>query len=78
MTQYLACAARKVVAVEIDKNLIPILADTLSAYDNVTVIHEDVFSPKNQITTDKAKIQCLFWSYKVIPFEKISTSKGKQ
>ena len=42
MTQYLACAARKVVAVEIDKNLIPILADTLSAYDNVTVINEDV------------------------------------
>ena len=42
MTQYLACAARKVVAVEIDKALIPILADTLSAYDNVTVINEDV------------------------------------
>ena len=42
MTQYLACAARKVVAVEIDKALIPILKDTLSAYDNVTVINEDV------------------------------------
>ena len=42
MTQYLACAAGKVVAVEIDKALIPILADTLSEYDNVTVIHEDV------------------------------------
>ena len=42
MTQYLACAARKVVAVEIDTNLIPILEDTLSAYDNVTVINEDV------------------------------------
>ena len=42
MTQYLACAARKVVAVEIDKALIPILEDTLSAYDNVTVINEDV------------------------------------
>ena len=42
MTQYLACGARKVVAVEIDKALIPILEDTLSAYDNVTVINEDV------------------------------------
>lgn len=42
MTQYLACAARKVVAVEIDKALIPILEDTLSAYENVEVINEDV------------------------------------
>lgn len=42
MTQYLACAAREVVAVEIDKALIPILEDTLSSYDNVTVINEDV------------------------------------
>lgn len=42
MTQYLACAAREVVAVEIDKALIPILQDTLSGYDNVTVINEDV------------------------------------
>ena len=42
MTQYLACAAREVVAVEIDKALITILEDTLSSYDNVTVINEDV------------------------------------
>ncbi len=42
MTQYLAHAARGVAAVEIDKALIPILQDTLSAYDNVTVINEDV------------------------------------
>lgn len=42
MTQYLAEAAREVVAVEIDKALIPILEDTLSAYDNVTVINEDI------------------------------------
>ena len=42
MTQYLACAAREVVAVEIDKALIPILEDTLSSYDNVMVINEDV------------------------------------
>ena len=42
MTQYLAENAREVVAVEIDKNLIPILADTLSEYDNVTVINDDI------------------------------------
>lgn len=42
MTQYLCESAREVVAVEIDKNLIPILGDTLGAYDNVTVIHEDI------------------------------------
>lgn len=42
MTQYLAQAAGKVAAVEIDKALIPILKDTLSEYDNVMVIHEDV------------------------------------
>ena len=42
MTQYLAEAAREVVAVEIDKALIPILKDTLSPYDNVTVINEDI------------------------------------
>ena len=37
MTQYLAQAAGKVIAVEIDKNLIPILEDTLSLYYNVLV-----------------------------------------
>lgn len=42
MTQYLAEHAREVAAVEIDKSLIPILADTLSSYDNVTVINEDI------------------------------------
>lgn len=42
MTQYLAEKAGEVVAVEIDKNLIPILGDTLSAYDNVTVINDDI------------------------------------
>ncbi|MBQ6843475.1 MAG: 16S rRNA (adenine(1518)-N(6)/adenine(1519)-N(6))-dimethyltransferase RsmA [Agathobacter sp.] len=42
MTQYLCENAREVVAVEIDKNLIPILADTLSAYNNVEVINEDI------------------------------------
>ena len=42
LTQYLAEAAREVVAVEIDSTLIPILEDTLNAYDNVSVINEDV------------------------------------
>ena len=42
MTQYLAEAAREVTAVEIDRNLIPILQETLAEYDNVTVINEDV------------------------------------
>ena len=42
MTQYLAENAGKVVAVEIDKNLIPILQETLSGYENVTVINEDI------------------------------------
>lgn len=42
MTQYLAEAAREVTAVEIDRNLIPILKETLADYDNVTVINQDV------------------------------------
>ena len=42
MTQYLAESARHVIAVEIDQNLIPILEDTLSAYENVTVINKDI------------------------------------
>ena len=42
MTQYLCESARQVVAVEIDKNLIPILEDTLSSYDNVKVINDDI------------------------------------
>ncbi len=42
MTQLLCENAREVAAVEIDKKLIPILEDTLSEYDNVTVINEDI------------------------------------
>ena len=42
MTQYLCENAREVAAVEIDKKLIPILGETLAAYDNVTVINEDI------------------------------------
>ena len=54
MTQYLCEQAREVVAVEIDKNLIPILSDTLSAYNNVTVIHEDILKVDiNRIVQEK-------------------------
>lgn len=42
MTQYLAESAGRVIAVEIDQSLIPILSDTLSSYENVTVINEDI------------------------------------
>lgn len=42
MTQYLAEHAKRVVAVEIDSNLIPILEETLAGYDNITVINDDI------------------------------------
>ena len=43
MTQYLCESAKEVIAVEIDKNLIPILQnDTLAQYDNVTIINKDI------------------------------------
>ncbi|MCB6610530.1 16S rRNA (adenine(1518)-N(6)/adenine(1519)-N(6))-dimethyltransferase RsmA [[Clostridium] symbiosum] len=42
MTQYLADSAGKVVAVEIDSNLIPILEETLKDYENITVLNEDI------------------------------------
>ena len=55
MTQYLCENAREVVAVEIDKKLIPILTeDTLSAYDNITVINEDILKVDiNKIVEEK-------------------------
>lgn len=54
MTQYLAEAAREVVAVEIDKNLIPILGETLADYDNVTIINEDILKVDlNQLSQER-------------------------
>lgn len=55
MTQYLCENAREVVAVEIDKKLIPILEnDTLAAYDNITIINEDILKVDiNQIVQEK-------------------------
>ncbi len=55
MTQYLAEAAGKVIAVEVDKNLLPILEETLAPYDNVEVIHADVLSlDLNRLVDEKA------------------------
>ena len=54
MTQYLAENAREVIAVEIDKALIPILGDTLKDYSNVTVINEDILKVDiNKIVEEK-------------------------
>ena len=54
MTQYLAENAREVVAVEIDRELIPVLDDTLSEYDNVTVINDDILKVDiDKIVTEK-------------------------
>ena len=54
MTQYLADAAREVVAVEIDDALIPILKDTLKDWDNVSVIHGDILKTDiNKIAEEK-------------------------
>lgn len=54
MTQYLCENARQVLAVEIDKMLIPILEDTLSAYDNVEVLNEDILKVDiNRIAREK-------------------------
>lgn len=54
MTQYLCEAAKKVIAVEIDKNLIPILEDTLSSYSNVTIMNQDILKVDiNQLVQEK-------------------------
>ncbi|MBQ2238188.1 MAG: 16S rRNA (adenine(1518)-N(6)/adenine(1519)-N(6))-dimethyltransferase RsmA [Lachnospiraceae bacterium] len=42
LTQMLAEHAKQVIAVEIDKNLIPVLEDTLSDYDNILIINQDI------------------------------------
>lgn len=42
LTQYLAKSAKQVIAVEIDKDLIPVLSETLLDYSNITIINEDV------------------------------------
>ncbi|ROR31952.1 dimethyladenosine transferase [Mobilisporobacter senegalensis] len=54
MTQYLCESAREVIAVEIDKHLIPILEETLSAYNNITIINDDILKVDiNKIVNEK-------------------------
>ncbi|WP_343210338.1 16S rRNA (adenine(1518)-N(6)/adenine(1519)-N(6))-dimethyltransferase RsmA [Anaerolentibacter hominis] len=53
MTQYLCESAREVVAVEIDQNLIPILKDTLSGYDNVEILNQDILKMDIQELIDR-------------------------
>lgn len=60
MTQYLAESAREVIAVEIDRALIPILEDTLSEYDNITVINDDILKVDiNKIVQEKNNGQAI-------------------
>lgn len=42
LTEHLARASKEVIAFEIDNRLLPVLADTLSPYDNISVVHSDV------------------------------------
>jgi 16S rRNA (adenine1518-N6/adenine1519-N6)-dimethyltransferase len=54
LTEQLARRAKKVVAFEIDQRLLPILADTLSPYENVRIIHQDVLKADiHQVITDE-------------------------
>ncbi len=56
MTQYLAEAAGQVIAVEIDKNLLPIYEETLADYDNVTIINNDILKVDiNELIKGKAE-----------------------
>ncbi len=42
LTEFVASSAKEVLAIEIDKNLLPILEESLSTFDNVKVIHGDI------------------------------------
>lgn len=53
LTEQLAKVAKKVVAFEIDDRLIPVLDDTLSAYDNIKIIHEDVLQADIETVIDE-------------------------
>lgn len=55
LTCELAKRAGKVIAYEIDKTLIPVLSDTLSEYDNVTIINEDILKADLQEECKKHK-----------------------
>lgn len=53
MTQLLATKAKKVIAVEIDKNLIPILEETLASFDNIAIINEDILKVDIKALVDR-------------------------
>ena len=53
LTEQLAKRSKKVVAFEIDQRLIPILEDTLSPYDNITIIHQDILKADVQEVMQK-------------------------
>lgn len=56
MTQYLCERAGKVLAVEIDANLIPILGETLASYDNVEILQADILKlDMNRLLMEKAE-----------------------
>ena len=58
LTEQLAKRAKKVTAFEIDQRLLPILKDTLSPYDNVTVIHQDVLKADVRAVMDEQFQDC--------------------
>lgn len=67
MTQYLAERAGKVIVVEIDGDLIPILKDTLGAYDNVTIIHQDILKVDlHQLVEEHLAGKQKYKSFKVV------------
>lgn len=67
MTQYLAERAGKVIVVEIDGDLIPILKDTLGAYDNVTIIHQDILKVDlHQLVKEHLADRQKYKSFKVV------------
>lgn len=63
LTQYLAEAADRVIAVEIDKDLIPILEETLAAYDNITLLNADILKVDLQKLSEE---QCGGRPFKVV------------
>ena len=52
LTEFLAESAKKVYAIEVDRKLIPILQDTLSRYDNVEIINQDIMKTDLTVLTD--------------------------
>ncbi len=58
LTRYLATTAERVIAVEIDKNLIPPLREVLSAYTNIEIIHGDILNikPSKLLTIDNSQL----------------------